>query len=142
MTLATLIPLGEKGMNTVRKITNELAIAGQLTFDELQQLAEEGYRSVVNLRSSTEIGFWDDEQQKTDYLGLRYSNIPIPIKNLDLDDISSVIQQLSELPKPMLLHCDSGIRSSIIVLMKLAIEQGMQVEDAFQKVKNLGLLSK
>jgi hypothetical protein len=26
--------------------------------------------------------------------------------------------------------------------MKLAIEQGMQVEDAFQKVKNLGLLSK
>ena len=128
-------------MDTARKITNRLAIAGQPTLDELQQLAEEGYRSIVNLRSSNETGFLDVEQQKTEYLGLYYANIPIQTKSLNLDTALSVIRQLTELPKPMLIHCDNGIRSSIIVLMQIAIEQGIRAEDAFQKVTKLGLLN-
>jgi uncharacterized protein (TIGR01244 family) len=128
-------------MDTIRKITNELAIAGQPSFDELQQLAEAGYRSVVNLRSSNEIGFLDGEQQKAEYLGLSYANIPIHLAILKLDDIILVIQQLIRLPKPMLVHCDNGIRSSIIVLMQISTEQGMRAEDAFQNVTELGLLS-
>ncbi len=127
-------------MDTVRQITNELAIAGQLTLDELQQLAEGGYRSVVNLRLPNEPGFVNDEQQKVECLGLGYVNIPVS-KNLNFDDMLLVIQQLNELPKPMLVHCDSGIRSSSIVLMQLAMSQGMGAEDAFQKVVKLGLLS-
>ena len=128
-------------MDTVRKITNELAIAGQLTLDELQQLAEEGYRSVVNLRSPNEIGFLDVEQQKVEPLGLRYVNIPIQTKDLSHDDVLPIIEKLVGMPKPMLVHCDSGIRSSIIVLLYIAIEQGMRVEDAFQKVVKLGLFN-
>ena len=62
-------------MDTARKITNKLAIAGQPTLNELQQLAEEGYESVVNLRSSSEIGFLDAEQQKVEYLGLYYAKM-------------------------------------------------------------------
>lgn len=123
-----------------RKITNELTIAGQPTLDEIQQLAEAGYRSVVNLRSLNEIGFLEDEQQTTEHLGLCYLSLPIQIKNLNLDDVLPVFQQLTGLPKPMLVHCDSGIRSSIIVLMQIAIGQGMGAEDAFQKVATLGLL--
>lgn len=128
-------------MNTFREITDELAIAGQPTLDELQPLAEAGYRSVVNLRSPDETGFLDDEQQKTEFWGLCYVNIPIQIKTLKPDDVSQVIQQLMQLPKPILIHCDNGIRASTIVLVHLAIKQGMGAEDAFQKVTNLGLLS-
>ncbi|XGV98249.1 MAG: sulfur transferase domain-containing protein [Leptolyngbya sp. BL-A-14] len=128
-------------MKKVRKITNELAIAGQPTPDVLQHLAEEGYRSVVNLRSPHENGFLDDERQKAEYLGLHYANVPIQLDTLNLDNVLQVIQQLTTLPKPMLMHCDSGIRSSIVVLMQLSMEQGIKAEDAFQKVANLGLLS-
>jgi uncharacterized protein (TIGR01244 family) len=127
-------------MEKVRKITNELAIAGQPTPDVLQHLVEEGYRSVVNLRSPQENGFLDDEQQKTEYLGLHYVNVPLQLETLNLDNVLQVIQQLIALPKPMLMHCDSGIRSSIIVLMQLSMEQGIKAEDAFQKVASLGLL--
>ncbi|NJN86290.1 MAG: hypothetical protein HC881_08210 [Leptolyngbyaceae cyanobacterium SL_7_1] len=100
-------------METVRKITNEWAIAGQLTLNELHQLVEAGYRSVVNLRSVNEIGFLRDEQQKIERLGLHYAHCPIPAETLSLEDLLPVIQQLDALPKPMLVHCDSGIRSSI-----------------------------
>jgi uncharacterized protein (TIGR01244 family) len=142
MAQATLVshPLGEKRMNTVRKITNELAIAGQPTFDELQQLLEEGYRTVVNLRSPTEMGFLEHEQQQAECLGLHYINIPILLINLNLEYMLPIIQQLSQPPRPMLIHCDNGIRSSIIALIQITVDQGMGVEDAFQKVANLGLL--
>lgn len=128
-------------MDTVRKVTNELAIAGHLTLGELQILAEKGYKSVVNLRSSDELGFLQDEQEHIEQLGLRYVHNPIQINNLSLDDVLPVIQQLNELPKPMLVHCDNGIRSSIVVLIKVTIEQGLRAEDAFQKVIKLGLLN-
>lgn len=128
-------------MDTVREITNELAIAGQPTFDELQQLAEDGYRSVVNLRSPDETGFLEEERQKIEYLGLRYVNFPIQIRNLNLDHLIPVIQTLVSLPKPTLVHCDNGIRSSIVVLVQIAIEQGIRAEDALQHVEKLGLLS-
>lgn len=124
-------------MDTVRKITEELTIAGQPTLEQLQQLAEAGYQSVVNLRSPDEIGFLDTEQQQIEHLGLSYYNMPIQVENLNLDSLLPVVQRLIELPKPMLLHCDNGIRSSIIVLMQLAVKQGIEAEDAFQKVAKL-----
>jgi len=128
-------------MSTVRKITNEVAIAGQITLDELQQLVEAGYRTIVNLRSPYEPGFLEDEQAKVERLSLTYINIPLQATSLSCDNILPIIQQLLTLPKPMLIHCDNGIRASVIVLMQIAIEQGTNPEVAFQKVKELGLLS-
>lgn len=128
-------------MNMVRKITNDLAIAGQPAPDKLPQLVEEGYRSVVNLRSPDEAGFWNDEQIQIEQLGLRYVNYPIQSSHLTPEAALRLIQQISDLPKPMLVHCDTGIRSSVIALMQVAMKQGMRTEDAFQKVTKLGLLN-
>ncbi|MBD1866766.1 hypothetical protein H6F95_05490 [Cyanobacteria bacterium FACHB-471] len=128
-------------MNMVRKITNDLAIAGQPAPDKLPQLVEEGYRSVVNLRSPDEAGFWNDEQIQIEQLGLCYVNYPIQSSHLTPEAALRLIQQISDLPKPMLVHCDTGIRSSVIALMQVAMKQGMRTEDAFQKVTKLGLLN-
>ncbi|MEH2435161.1 MAG: sulfur transferase domain-containing protein [Nostoc sp.] len=57
-------------MNIVRKINDELAIAGQITLDQLKQIADEGYKFVLNLRLSDETGLLANEQEKTEVLGL------------------------------------------------------------------------
>lgn len=128
-------------MNTLRRITNELAIAGQPAPDGLSWLVEEGYRSVVNLRSPDEAGFWNDEQLQVEQLGLRYVNYPIQLSHLTPETVLRLIQQISDFPKPILIHCDSGIRSSVVALIQIAVKQGMRTEDAFQKVAKLGLLN-
>lgn len=128
-------------MDTVRKITSELSIAGQPAPGRLSQLLEEGYRSVVNLRSPDEIGFWNDEQLQVEQLGLCYVHYPIQVSHLTPELVLWLIQQISDLPKPMLVHCDNGIRSSVIAFMQIAIKQGMETEDAFQKITQLGLLN-
>ncbi len=127
-------------MTIIRQINAELAIAGQPSLEELQQWAQSGYRSIVNLRSPDEIGFLGDQQQKAELLGLQYLNLPTQLKAINPDFVLQAIPQIAALPTPVLLHCDSGTRSSIIALIKIAVKQGINPEQAIQKAQELGLL--
>jgi uncharacterized protein (TIGR01244 family) len=127
-------------MARVRKITDNLAIAGQLTLEEFQQLVEESYRSVVNLRSPDETGFLRSEQQILEQDGICYLSYPTTLGDINPDFVRSLIQQITKLPQPILVHCDSGTRSAILALLYIAMKQGMKAEQAFQKVTELGLL--
>ncbi|MFN6465478.1 MAG: beta-lactamase hydrolase domain-containing protein [Nostoc sp. DedVER02] len=127
-------------MNIVRKINDDLAIAGQITLDQLQQIAHEGYKSVLNLRLPNEIGLLPSEQEKTEFLGLYYLNFPIKTQDINHQDTLQIYQTIAQLPKPTLIHCDNSIRSAAIVLLYIAIKQGITFEKALQKVINLGLI--
>lgn len=127
-------------MNVVRKINDELAIAGQITPEQLKQIADDGYKSVLNLRFTDENGWWDLEQVKTEFLGLHYLNLPIKIEGINHQVALQLFQIISELPKPLLIHCDNSMRSAAIVLLSIANKQGMTFENALQKVIKLGLI--
>ncbi len=61
-------------MGNVKKINNELTISSQIMPEKLQQIVQEGFQSILNLRSPDEEGFWHDEQQQAEVLGLNYVN--------------------------------------------------------------------
>ncbi|MEH2051251.1 beta-lactamase hydrolase domain-containing protein [Nostoc sp.] len=127
-------------MNIVRKINDELAIAGQITLDQLQEIGDEGYRSVVNLRLPDETGLVANEQENTELLGLYYVNFPTRPEDINHQSTLQIYQTITELPKPILIHCDNSIRSAAIALLYIALKQGMAFEKALQKVINLGLI--
>jgi len=127
-------------MNIVRKINHELAIAGQITLVQLKQIADEGYKSVLNLRFPDETGLLADEQEKAEFLGLYYLNLPFKAQNINDKAILEIFQRIAELPKPTLIHCDNSIRSATIVLLYIALKQGIGFEKALQKVIDLGLI--
>ncbi|MDM9581640.1 MULTISPECIES: sulfur transferase domain-containing protein [unclassified Nostoc] len=127
-------------MNIVRKINDNLAIAGQITLDQLGQIADEGYKSVLNLRLPDEIDLLANEQEKTELLGLYYVNIPTKPEDINHQGMLQIYQIITELPKPILIHCDNSIRSAAIVLLYIALKQGIAFEKALQKVINLGLI--
>jgi uncharacterized protein (TIGR01244 family) len=127
-------------MDTVRKINHELAIAGQITAEQIQQITEEGYKSVLNLRSPEERGLLDNEKSKLEYLGLGYVNLPIKFEEINHQTTLQVLQKINELPKPILIHCDNSIRSSVIALLYIATKQGISFEKALELSNNLGLL--
>ncbi|MBD2523368.1 sulfur transferase domain-containing protein [Nostoc sp. FACHB-133] len=127
-------------MNIVRKINDQLAIAGQITLDQLKQIADEGYKSVLNLRLPDETGLLADEQKKIEFLGLYYVNFPTKTEDINHQSMLQIYQMIAELPKPTLIHCDNSIRSAAIVLLYIAIKQGITFEKALQKVITLGLI--
>lgn len=126
-------------METVRKINDELAIAGQVTLEQLQQIAQEGFKSVLNLRSLDEDGFLTDEQQQVENLGLYYVNIPIQVEAINYEIAAQVLKQIDELSKPALVHCNCAIRSAAMVLMHIATRQGVSLKQAFMQAEELGL---
>lgn len=128
-------------MNIVRKINDELAIAGQITLDQLQQIADEGYKSVLNLRLPDETGLLANEQEKTELLGLYYVNLQTKSEDINHQGMLQIYQTITELPKPTLIHCDNSIRSAAIVFLYIALKQGIGFEKALQKVINIGLIS-
>jgi uncharacterized protein (TIGR01244 family) len=126
-------------METIRKINDELTIAGQVTLEQLQQVAQEGFKSVLNLRSPDEEGFLSNEQQQAEALGLYYLNIPVKVEAINDEIAAQVLSQTNELPKPALVHCDSAVRAAAIVLMHLATRQGATLRQAFKQAEQLGL---
>ncbi|NET31588.1 MAG: hypothetical protein F6K19_06260 [Cyanothece sp. SIO1E1] len=126
-------------METIRKINNELVIAGQVSPEELWQIAREGVKSVCNLRSPEEQGFLNNEQQQVEALGLNYVNIPVKPEAINDAITIQVLIQIDQLPKPVLVHCDSALRAAEMVLMYIATRQGKTLEEAFKRAKKLGM---
>ncbi|MDX2243200.1 MAG: protein tyrosine phosphatase family protein [Leptolyngbyaceae cyanobacterium bins.302] len=126
-------------MENIKRINDQLAVAmGQVTPDELQQAAQEGFKSVLNLRSPNEEGFLPDEQQQAETTGLKYVNIPVKPDGMSDELADQVLQEIDQLPKPALIHCKSGMRSGAMTLMYVATQQGLTVEEAMQEGKHLG----
>lgn len=127
-------------MIPVRKINDELAIAGQITSEQLKQLADDGYKSVLNLRSPDEQGLMENEQEKVEFFGLQYINFPTNIEEINHQSTLNIFQTINQLSKPTLIHCDDSIRSAAIVLLYIATKQGIAFEQALQQTINLGLI--
>jgi protein tyrosine phosphatase (PTP) superfamily phosphohydrolase (DUF442 family) len=131
-------------MSSVRWINNELAIADQVPLSQLSTLLEEGFRSVLNLRSPQEITFLDAEQQQIEALGLGYFNAPVQAESiiaLNEKTLGPVLQHVGQLPKPALIHCSSGVRAITIVWLYLLIKRGVSLEQAFLQVERQNLLA-
>ena len=126
-------------MQPIRKINNQLTIAPQLSLEQLKQIAQEDFKSVLNLRSPDETGFLSSEQQEAESLGLFYINIPVNLEAINNDVITEVLKQINQLPKPILVHCDSAIRAAALVLIYIDTQQGATLEQACNKAKQLGL---
>jgi uncharacterized protein (TIGR01244 family) len=126
--------------NIIRTINQELAISGQITPEQLQQLVDDGYKSVINLCFANEQEFWPDEQEESQVLGLCYVNLPIKVGNFTHQSAIGIFQIIQELPKPILIHCGNCKRAAAIVLLYISNKQGIAFEKAWQQAINLDLL--
>ncbi|MFN6481671.1 MULTISPECIES: beta-lactamase hydrolase domain-containing protein [unclassified Nostoc] len=126
-------------MSNTKKVSDDLSAAGQLTSEELKQLAKEGFKSVLNLRSPDEAGFLTDEQQQAQAAGLQYANIPLKPSEANQEQTELAIQEIENLPKPILIHCAAGARAGGIALIANAISEGLTYEQISQKAQELGL---
>jgi protein tyrosine phosphatase (PTP) superfamily phosphohydrolase (DUF442 family) len=127
-------------MEIVRKINDEIAIAGPVTFQQLQQLAQEGFKSVLNLRSLDK-ELLIDEQQYVKSIELCYANFPIDREVMSAEIALRVLKQIEELPKPTLVYCNNAMLAAAMVLMHIAIRQGETLQQAFKRAEKFGLFT-
>lgn len=122
-----------------KAVSDSLSIAGQVTPEQLQQAAEQGFKSVLNLRSSNEPGVLSDEQQKAEVAGLEYANVSLSNSEITADEIANTFQELENLPKPVLVHCGAGQRAGGIALIATALNEGLTIEQITERANELGI---
>lgn len=123
-------------MDNVVEIDSNHSIA-RFAPDEaaLRKAAEEGFRSVVNFRTTDEKQEVapDEERRIAEEAGLTYLHHPVSPDALDDKLVDDFRRSLDDLPQPVLLHCASGKRAGAMTLMALAAEQGLDGEAAIAK---------
>ena len=126
-------------MENAKKVSDELSATGQITPEQLKQAEAAGFKSVLNLRSPAESGYSNDEQQQVEAAGLKYANVSVSATEANQVSIQSAIQEIENLPKPVLVHCAAGARATGIALIAAAIKAGSTYEQIVEKAQQLGL---
>jgi uncharacterized protein (TIGR01244 family) len=113
--------------------------AGQPTGEQLQVLAEEGYKTVIDLRPDTEPRGYD-EAGAAKQNGLAYVNIPVTGATLDRAAIDRFVAELDKAQRPVVIHCATSNRVGALYYAWLR-EKGMPKAEALAKGKAAGLKS-
>ncbi|MEQ8847004.1 protein tyrosine phosphatase family protein [Botrimarina sp.] len=123
------------------KINDEITVAPQPSEEEIAKLADEGFRSVVNFRTENE----DDqplspfaERDLVEEAGLTYLHCPISMQTMGPATIDEFRERFDDLPKPVFAHCKLGKRAGAMVMMDIAVKQGMSGQETLDKADEMG----
>lgn len=125
-------------MENAIKLDDKFVVGGQPAPDDLEKMSKQGVKSVLNLRTADEEGFLKDEAKQAEARGLKYSHIPVDAKSIDDNLTDRVLREIKELPKPLLVHCKSGMRAGAMTMMHLALEKGWDSQQALGKAQEQG----
>lgn len=102
----------------LQTLSPDACASPQLSPQAMHQVAEAGFQSVINNRPDFEGG---PEQPTNESIraaaqaaGLQYAFVPITPGRHTQEDVAQMAHLLATLPKPVLLFCRSGARSSYL----------------------------
>ena len=116
-----------------------LAAAGQPTPEALARLKDQGFRTVIDIR--TEAEGTKAEEAIVNGLGLRYVSVPLTAATISLDDVRAVAKVLDD-PQaaPVLLHCASSNRVGGVIAVIEGLG-GKSLDEAEAAGRRAGLRS-
>lgn len=126
-------------MAEAKRISDRFSFGGQPTSEDLKELAEAGFQSVVNLRFPDETGAVADEQQRAEALGLSYLNVPVSSGEANAELTAKVLAEVEHLPAPVYFHCGAGGRASAAALIAYATQQRFDRATVLAKATELGI---
>jgi uncharacterized protein (TIGR01244 family) len=121
-------------------VDEHFATAGQPNDSAYAKLAENGYRSVLSLRTSSEGFGLGHEKEAVEKAGLRFINIPIVSAAPKPEQVTEFINAVKDKNnQPMLIHCASANRVGAFWMIYRVVEQGWSEEKALEEATKIGL---
>ncbi|MDL0433741.1 TIGR01244 family sulfur transferase [Marinobacter sp. TBZ242] len=107
----------------IKPLDNRLYVTAQPRFDELEQLAEQGFRTIVSNRprgESDDQPDFDAMKTKAESLGMAWHEIPVKPGEYAQADIDAFADVLHTSKAPVLGFCRTGKRVSHLWALSLA----------------------
>ena len=104
-------------MIPIKRLTDTLSVAPQISEADLATLAAQGFRSVINNRPDGEEAGQPGSvalAQAASQAGLEYRHIPVVPGQLQDAQVAAFSAALAEMPAPTLAFCRTGTRSTML----------------------------
>ncbi len=124
----------------LKKIDARVSIAGQITPEELSDIATLGIKTVINNRPDGEARDQPPNealQAAAAAANLNWYYLPVTMKSMSRQDAKSMHLILNEMPGPVLAFCRSGQRSSLLYLASLLRESSLDEVMELAKISGL-----
>jgi len=108
----------------IRKIDEEYAVAGQITVDDLDDIAAMGFKAIVCHRPDDEVAgqpAYAEIESAAKARGIEMRHIPVGRSGVGYEEVQAFVDALDEMDRPMLGYCRSGARSTAIYQQTLHI---------------------
>ena len=132
-------------MNVKRPITATITVGDQPTEEDLEQLQQEGYAGVVNLRNEGEPEqpmSARREGEKVRALGMEYLHYGVGAAPLTVEGVTSVsdfVDRHAQESQKVLVHCRKGGRALALLLLQQARANKWSADEAIARGKAMGL---
>ena len=123
----------------LRRLTNELAVAGQVNPSDIPGLAAQGIRAIICNRPDGEAPdqpAYAEMEKAAAANGIKIVYQPVVMTAISDADAEAFGKLLDELPKPVLVYCRSGMRST--TLWALSQAGTLPVEDIVEAAAMAG----
>lgn len=112
-----------------RKIDDSISVAAQISVEDVEAAAAQGFRMVINNRPEQEEPgqpSGDEIREAARAAGLAYVAIPITHGGFSLNQVEAMRDALAHAGGPVLAYCRSGTRSTFV----WALARGLEGDDA------------
>lgn len=125
----------------VKQISDSVSVGAQPSEEDLNDLAAQGFKTVINLRTDQE----EDqplnpgaEGELVREKGLEYRNIPVSMDTMEPAIVDKFRNDLANLPSPAFVHCRSGQRAGAFVMMDQGCRNNMSGAEVLNQAKQMG----
>ncbi|HEY9647593.1 MAG TPA: sulfur transferase domain-containing protein [Chroococcidiopsis sp.] len=125
--------------DSIQPIGDDFSASGQPSASDLPQIAQAGFRSILNVRSPQESDSFADEAEQAESAGLAYAHVPLSNADPQLDQVQRALAELENLPKPVLIHCGAGGRAGAIALIASAVQAGLTIDQLIATATEAGI---
>ena len=105
---------------------DQFGTLGQIDPSHLTEIAQQGYKSVINNRPDGEGGPDQpknaDIQAEAEKLGLQYAYLPVVPSAMTVEQVREMARLLNTMPSPVLAFCRSGARSTNLYQLALQVK--------------------
>ena len=116
-----------------------VATAGQPEEEHLRRLAEAGYRTVIDLRTSEEDPGYD-EPEVVRQAGMEYVHLPVGHETIEEETFERFRELMNDPERrPVLVHCARANRVGALLVPYLVLDEGKSSKEAEEIGTRVGL---
>jgi uncharacterized protein (TIGR01244 family) len=132
-------------LNVKTVVPGEFAITAQPGPEDLRELTQQGYKTLINNRPDNEGQNQPSAREMRAAAaehGLNYAHIPVSLDSISRREIDNFHQTIEQSPSPAVAHCGTGKRSYLLWAAGEVLHRGRSTEELVDRAVGIGIDAK